>query len=79
MRPLVAHLSAAALQHNYTFLSKCLGGGKNGYGLRGRRRATFAGLGLCCRLLEEVISLREAGITQPILLLEAPLSGMRSN
>ena len=76
MRPLVAHLSAAALQHNYSrFPADTWAVVKaNGYGFGAvdvaRRLPNSPGFAVAC--LEEAISLREAGITQPILLLEGP-------
>ncbi len=76
MRPLVAHLSAAALQHNYSLFSAntWVVVKANGYGFGAadvaRRLPDAPGFAVAC--LEEAISLREAGITQPILLLEGP-------
>ena len=76
MRPLVAHLSAAALQHNYSLFpaNTWVVVKANGYGFGAadvaRRLPSAPGFAVAC--LEEAISLREAGINQPILLLEGP-------
>lgn len=76
MRPLVAHMSAAALQHNYSLFpaNTWVVVKANGYGFGAadvaRRLPNAPGFAVAC--LEEAISLREEGITQPILLLEGP-------
>lgn len=74
MRPLVAELSVSALQHNYRqFPANTWAVIKaNAYGCGATQvaRALPDAAGFAVASLEEAIQLREAGIRQPVLLLE---------
>jgi len=78
-RPAFAHIDLTALRHNYA-LARSLHGGRalavvkaNAYGhgakLCAQALAPMAD-GFAVAIVEEAVSLREAGITQPILVLE---------
>lgn len=83
-RPILAHLDAAALRHNYRLAKRqaAVAGGRAktwavvkanayGHGLRWAAAALGDGAdGFALLDLAEAVSLREAGVRQPILLLE---------
>lgn len=74
MRPLMAELSRAALQHNYRQFPAntwaVIKANAYGCGAPEVARALPDAVGFAVACLEEAIELREAGIRQPILLLE---------
>lgn len=81
MRPLVARISLAALAHNLEVARRHAGNarllavvkaGAYGHGLKRAARALEACDGFAVLTLDEAVSLREMGITKPLLMLEGP-------
>ncbi len=88
MRPLLARISADALAHNLAVARRHAGGAKilsvikasaYGHGLSHAASALTASDGYAVLNIDEAVSLRQAGIEKPVLLLEGPFDAEDMN